>query len=127
MTTELLDGAALIRKQVAISLAQVGIVDDDWQDQYALDYTTTDRLIHELALRRVTLVLAAAESEGDYVRRVFRELHRRLVLPPEHGADSIDAAIGYALNDCETAVMAALYASNTPRAAHPEEAPRGET
>lgn len=56
-----------------------------------------------------------AESEGDYVRRMFRELHRRLVLPPEHGADSIDAAIGYALNDCEAAVMDALAASNTPR------------
>jgi hypothetical protein len=54
-----------------------------------------------------------AESEGDYVRRTIREMHRRLVLPPEHGADSIDAAIGYALNDCEERVMAALYASNS--------------
>ena len=54
-----------------------------------------------------------AETEVEYVRRMISEMHRRLVLPPEHGADSIDAAIGYALNDCERAILRALYASNS--------------
>jgi hypothetical protein len=44
------------RQMLAVSLAQVGIVEDDPQEQYALDFATTDRLLQEFYQRGYELV-----------------------------------------------------------------------
>lgn len=62
-----------------------------------------------------TLAALAAPSTGDW-RGHLDAIRRQLVGSPPN-VDSIDAAIGSAINDCEAAIDAAIEAEGTPHGA----------